>query len=198
MLSGNRLRYIKWMSINTWANSTSYVISANSMLNSIMITPSYTTVIATTYIGKDVIGQIGGFVYALKTGKSADKEPLKYVTKGELLQQSALFLENISCLISNKDVVLPFLGLSNIIKNIAFISCGAVNAKNLQKLSPENIGEFYSRVASINTLSSTIGMVSGLALLHFVPSYTLRSIVILPILNIISVYSVRQANKIDK
>jgi hypothetical protein len=191
-----RAKYIQWMAINTWANSVSYVISANSMLNSIMITPSYTSVIATTYVGKDIIGQLGGLLYAHKTGKQADKEPLKYVTKGEALQQTALFLENISPMITNKELVLPFLGSSSIIKNIAFISCGAVNASNLQRLSSEHIGEFYSKMAAINTLSSTVGMLTGIAILHFIPSYTLRSVIILPTLNILSIYSIRRANKL--
>lgn len=193
-----KFKYIKWMAVNNWTNSTLYVLSANSMLNSIMITPSYTNVIATTYIGKDIIGQIGGLIYAFKNGKKADKEPLKYATKGEVFQQVALILENISPLISNKDFVLPFLGGSSLIKNIAFISCGAVNASNLQRLSPKHIGEFYSQVAGINTLASTIGMLTGIVILHFIPSYTLRSVLVMPTLNMLAIYSIRKANTITE
>jgi hypothetical protein len=161
-----------------------------------MSTPSYTSVIATTYVGKDIIGQLGGLGYAWRTGKKADEQPMKYVTKGAVVQQAALFLENSSILISNKLFVLPFLGLSSTLKNVSFISMGAVNAKNLQKLSSGNIGEFYSKVASINTLSSTLGMITGIGIIHVIPSYTIRTVAIMPILGVISVYSLRQATKL--
>lgn len=189
-------KYIRWMALNSWASSTSAVISTNSMLSSIMNTPSYTSVIATTYVGKDIIGQLGGLGYAWRTGKKADQQPMKYVTKGVLLQQAAFFLENSSILITNKIFVLPFLGVSSTLKNVSFISMGAVNANNLQKLSSGQIGEFYSKVASINTLSSTIGMVTGIGIIHLIPSYTIRSFVVMPILGAISVYSLRQATKL--
>lgn len=189
-------KYIRWMALNSWASSTSAVISTNSMLSSIMTTPSYTSVIATTYVGKDIIGQLGGLGYAWRTGKKADQQPMKYVTKGALIQQIAFFLENSSILITNKIFVLPFLGLSSTLKNVSFISMGAVNANNLQKLSSGQIGEFYSKVASINTLASTVGMVTGIGIIHLIPSYTIRSLVIMPCLGAISVYSLRQATKL--
>jgi len=191
-------KYIRWMALNAWASSTSAVISTNSMLGSIMSEPSYTTVIATTYVGKDIIGQLGGLGYAWKTGNSADKQPLPYITKGTVIQQSAFFLDNMSVLIENKIFILPFLGFSSMLKNVGFISMGAVNAGNLQKLSSGQIGEFYSKVASINTLASTFGMLTGIGIIHVVPSYLVRSCLIMPVLGAISVYSLRQATKIAR
>lgn len=190
-------KYLSWMAINSWATSTSAVLSTNSMLSSIMSSvPSFTTVITTTYIGKDIIGQIGGLTYAWKTGKKADKEPLQYVTKGVTIQQASFYLENASIFISDKMFILPFLGISSTMKNISFISIGAVNANNLQKLSKNNIGEFYSKVASINTLSSTFGMISGIGIICFIPSYTIRTVCIMPLLSLLSIYSLRNATKI--
>jgi len=192
----NMKKYIRWMALNSWASSASSVISTNSMLSSIMNIPSYTSVIATTYVGKDIMGQLGSLVYAWKTGKKADQQPIKYVTKGALLQQTALFLENSSVLITNNNYILPFLGVSSTLKNVSFISMGAVNANNLQKLSTEHIGELYSKVASINTLSSTVGMVTGIGIIHVIPSYTVRSLLVMPILGAISVYSLRKATNL--
>ena len=189
-------RYIKWMAINSWASSTSAVISTNSMLSSIATTPSYTSVIASTYVGKDLIGQLGGLSYAWRTGKKADQEPVKYVTKGAMIQQGAFFLENSAWLIENKLFVFPFLGVSSTMKNISFISIGAVNANNLQKISSSQIGEFYSKVASINTLAATLGIITGIGIIHLIPSYTIRSLVVMPILGVISVYSLRQSTKL--
>lgn len=188
-------QYLKWTAINSFSTSVSSVISTNSMLSTIS-SPSYTSIMTTHYIGKDIIGQLGGLVYALKTGKKADTDSLKYITKGVSALQLSFFIENLSPLVTNKLLILPFLGFSSTLKNISFISIGAVNAKNLQKLSNNNIGECYSKSASLNTISSTLGMVCGIGIIHFIPSYTIRSILILPTMSILSIYSLRKATKI--
>lgn len=184
------------MGLNSCVESCAFVLSTNSMLNSIMTTPSYTTVIATTYVGKDIIGQLGGMLYAWKSGKKADEQPVTHIVKGSLLQHAGCHLENASILITNADAVLPFLGLSSIVKNTAFITMGAVSTSNIQKLSNKNIGELYSKIASINTLSSTLGMILGIGIIHHVPSYEIRSYVILPILTMISLKCVISATKV--
>lgn len=184
------------MALNSFAGSAASVISTNSMLASIMTTPSYSTVLATNYVGRDIIGQLGGMAYAWKTGRWADREPLKYITKGSSLEQVGVHLENAVTLLPNGNWTLPFLGLASLTKNVSFISIGAVNAHNLKMISDQNIGQTYSRVASINTLASTAGMLAGIGLLHLVPSYTIRSICVLPLLSGISLYSVRRATKI--
>jgi len=187
-------KYIGWMALNSWATSTMNVLSTNSMLSSIMgNSPSFSSLITTTYVGKDIIGQLGGLSYAWKTGKKADKQPLVYITKGSVIQQVSFYLENASVFVTNSKLILPFLGLSSTLKNVSFISLGAVNANNIQKLSPQGVGEFYSKVAGINTISSTVGMITGIALLQFVPSYTLRTFCIMPLLSVIGVYSLRKA-----
>lgn len=186
------------MALNSFSNSMSSVIATTSMLNSIMIKPSYSDVIATTYIGKDIIGQLGGMLYSLKSGNKADKEPEKYVKKGVILQQVSYFLENSAVLIKNSDYVLPFLGVVNMFQNISFISIGAVNANNIQKISKENIGEIYCKVASINTLASTLGMISGLVIINTIPSYTIRSFFVLPVLSCVNYYSIVKATNIVK
>jgi hypothetical protein len=185
------------MAVKSWSTSTSAVISTNSMLNSIFGTvPSSGSLLTATYIGKDIIGQLGGLGYAWKTGKKADKEPLSYVTKGTCIQQASFYLENCSMLLTNPVFILPFLGISSLLKNVSFISIGAVSASNLQKIFKGNIGEYYTKVASINTLSSTLGMLTGLGIVYAVPSYTVRTFVIMPILTGISLYSVRRATKL--
>jgi hypothetical protein len=178
--------------------------------------PSYSSIITTNYIGKDIIGQLGGLMYAWKTGKTADTQPLKYITKGVLVLQASFYIENLAPLVTNKLFVLPFLGFSSTLKNISFISIGAVNANNLQKLAAQspsssqtqsssqtpsssqtsNIGECYSKAASINTLSSTLGMICGIGIIYFIPSYTIRTTVILPVMSIISIYSLRKGTNI--
>jgi Vitamin B6 photo-protection and homoeostasis len=164
-----------------------------------MTTPSYTSVIATNYIGKDIIGQVGGLIFAWKTGKKADTEPLKYITQGGIILQASFFLENCTPFINNKLLIIPFLGISSTLKNISFISIGAVNVNNLQKLTLPgrevggSIGDGYSKAASINCIASTLGLLCGIAVIHFIPSYTIRTIAILPLMSCISIYSLRKA-----
>jgi len=195
-------QYLKWTAINSFSTSVSSVISTNSMLSSITSEgPSYSSIITANYIGKDIIGQLGGLMYAWKTGKTADTQPLKYITKGVCVLQASFYIENLAPLVTNKLFVLPFLGFSSTLKNISFISIGAVNANNLQKLatqcaSTSNIGECYSKAASINTLSSTLGMICGIGIIYFIPSYTVRTTVILPIMSVISIYSLRKSTNI--
>jgi hypothetical protein len=190
-------KYLKWMAVHSFSSSISSVISTNSMLSSIMVKqPSYTSIVATNYIGKDIIGQLGVLMYVWKTGKNSDKYPLNYITKGGLILQASFFLENAAPLINNNSFVLPFLGFCSILKNISFISIGAVNAKNIQKICEGNMGEFYSKVASINTISSTMGMIVGIGIIYIIPCYNIRSYVVLPITGMISMYSLRKATKL--
>ena len=190
-------KYLVWMAVNSWANSTLSVISTGSMLNSIMCTPSYTSAVVTTYIGKDIFGQLGSLGYAWKTGKQADKNQIKYITNGSLILQLSYYLENASILITAPDLVLPFLGTSSAMKNISFITIGAANASILQKLSHgKQIGEFYSKVTGINTLSSSLGMLTGIGILNFIPSYEIRTYVVMPLLTAVAVYSIRRASSV--
>ena len=188
-------KYVIWMATNSCLISCQNVLSTNSMLTSIFVNPS--SLANLNYILKDVLGQFGGLLYSWKNGKNADKIPLEYITKGGLIQQFGFHLENASILIKDENLILPFLGISSITKNVSFISIGAVNSKNLNKLSQKNknIGELYSKIASINTISSSVGMLLGLGIIFFVPSYTLRSYVILPCLSIGSIYTLRKATK---
>jgi hypothetical protein len=196
-------RYGAYMALHNWSTSTSFVLSTNSILHS-LVSPERSSAISTvgimtsTYIGKDIIGQLGGMMYSWKTGKQADKKPLPYVTKGALIDQCALHIENSSMLFSKAcpELLLPVLGISSIMHNTAFVSVAAVNAKNIQSLASKSIGQTYSKLAAVNTLASTIGMLSGISILSIVPSYTIRSIVILPVLSTISVYSLRKATRI--
>lgn len=192
---------MKWMALNSMATSCSSVISTHAMLSSItapLTTPSSSLAVTSTYIGRDLIGQLGGLVYSWRTGKKSAQQSLKYVTVGAILQQGSFFLEN-SAIFLPASLSLPFLGLCSTLKNISFISMGAVNATNLQRISTKtdmDIGDLYAKVASINTLASTAGMALGIILLHLIPSYSIRTVTILPILGAISIFTLRKSTQL--
>ena len=188
------------MAINSASTSCSIVLSTGSALNSIFNSAhEKENLITTTYIGKDVIGQFGGLLCAMKLGKKVNNNTVKYALVGTILQQVAIYLEYFSVFIKNDNFILPFLGVTSAIKNISFITTGAVNATNLQELTKKeeiNMGELYSKVAGINTLSSTFGMLIGMGLIHVVPSFTIRTYIVLPTLSLLSLWSISSATKI--
>lgn len=188
-------KYIGWMALNSWATSVSNVVSTSSMLNSIGSESAYSNMVI-SYIGKDIIGQTGALFYAKQTGKKADKEPEKYILKGALFQQTSFFIENFSTFLIGSKFILPFLGVSSFLKNISFISIGAVNINNLKKVAEKETGEFYTKIASINSISSSLGMITGMCIIYFIPSYTVRTVFILPFFGLISIYSLSKATKI--
>jgi hypothetical protein len=144
------------------------------------------------YIGKDMLGQIGGLWYINKIGRISDKEPSKFVKYSLGFQQSAVFLE---CATPLLPVLLfvPVAGIANIAKNISFTGFGAVNAKIIQKLAQDNnIGEIYAKITILNTIGSTVGMGLGLIIAGYIPDHSMR-LMLMPLFTGIRVYSYNKA-----
>lgn len=191
MIRKNVIKYISCMALNSFSTSCSFVISTHSMLNSITSSnASSQTLITSTFISKDIIGQLGCLLYSLKTGKKADINPKKYSLKGSIFLESSIYLETLSPFLKDTHYVAPYLGISSVLKNIAYISIGSVNTVNFQRINKDNIGELYTKVASINTLSSTLGMIVGLGIIK---TCSLYSFCFLPILSSVSIYSMQKS-----
>jgi hypothetical protein len=152
-----------------------------------------------TYISKDIVGQTAGLLYSWKQGKNADKNPLRHSTIGVFMQQSSCVLETMSPFITSSSLI-PFLGITSTLKNVSFITVGSVNARAMQNITKkdDNIGYVYSKIASINTLASSFGMILGLFLIYSIPSLMVRSVLCLPILGGLSMYSMRRISEISK
>jgi hypothetical protein len=184
-------RFSFLLSVNTFSTSCAAVIGTNNMLSSVLLQPSAETVLAATYIGKDIIGQLGGMVYTWKKAKQIDANPIKIAKLAVFLQHSAIYLDYFSISVSSP---LVWLGFSSFLKNVAFIHSGAVNVKNLEKINPtETLAVKYTKISSINTLSSTAGMITGLILVNNFPT---TAIFFGPILSLISYSTFVKATKI--
>lgn len=187
-------QYIGWSFASNIAISAQSVLSTHSMLSVIgkassEITASY------NYVGKDIIGQTAGLWYMNKMGKEADKRPKKFVNRSMMLQQSAIALESITPMLPLKGF-LPIAGVSNTAKNISFAGFGAINAKVIQKIAgSDQIGEVYSQIAMVNTIGSSIGMGLGLLIAAKIPSHTVRTYTVIPILGCIRYYTFNRAIK---
>jgi len=183
----NYEKYVMWSCFSNMIISVESVLSTHSMLSVIGQTSNELT-FSINYIGKDIVGQIGGLWYMNKMGKKIDKNPKIFVKNSMLLQQSAVLLE---CMTPILPVIsfLPVAGLANITKNISFTGFGAVNAKIIQTLAEENnIGEIYAKISILNTIGSSIGMGLGLVIAAYVPDHNTR-ILLIPFLAGIRVYS---------
>lgn len=190
-------QYIKWSLASTFIVSIESVIATNSMFSSIGETSS-SSLLTFNYIGKDIIGQLGGLIYISSSGKYIDENPLSSLYYSNSLQQSSFLLMASTHFIPN--FFLPLAGLSSLAMNISFSFSGAVNAKCINALSfskrdkdnntTSNIGELYARISALNTLGSSIGMVTGLSIIFCLKDC---SPLLLPFLGILRIYTLKKA-----
>jgi len=194
-------KFVGWSVLNNISVSCSSVISTNSML-SVISTPSARDIISLNYIGKDVLGQLGSLWYIWRTSKKAKSTPVKYITTGAILQQSSIHLENSLYVLKpffSSDFVFPILGFTSLLKNISFVSIGAVSIEKLTELKEGGeMSEIYSKITVINTLSSTFGMILGLFIVYGIPSHTFRSFFVLPFFSFLSILSLRRISSLKK
>jgi hypothetical protein len=189
----NYSRYVGWSCFSNFITSIESVLSTHSML-SVSGHASSELTLSVNYIGKDIIGQIGGLYYMNIMGQKADKDPSKFIKYSMAFQQSAIFIECATPLLP-VSIFIPVAGLANIGKNIAFTGIGAVNAKIITKLAEEdNIGEIYAKISVLNTVGSTIGMGVGLIIAVNLPDHTMR-LCLMPFFSVIRIYSYNKAIK---
>jgi flagellar biosynthesis protein FlhB len=184
-------KFLRWSFLSNIIISTENVISTHSMLSAINCS-STEAVISANYIGKDIVGQIGALAYMNKMGKEADKDPKKFTKYSNFFQQSAMAVECMTPIIPVY-YFLPIAGVANIAKNVSFIGFGAINTKCINKISIDNnIGEIYSKIAIVNTLGSSIGMLFGLYLTAKIPDHVYR-LSLLPLLAVFRIYTFNKA-----
>ena len=187
----NYSKYVGWSCFSNIIISIESVLATHSMLS--VIGQSSTELnISVNYIGKDIIGQLGGLYYMNKMGQKADIDSKKFINYSMCFQQCSIFMECITPLFPIYTFI-PVAGIANIGKNIAFTGIGAVNAKIINKLAEDNnIGEIYAKITVLNTLGSTIGMGIGLIIAAKLPDHTMR-LCLMPFLTAIRIYSYNKA-----
>jgi hypothetical protein len=178
-------KYVGWYLFSNLVSSVEMVMSTHSMLS---VVGTQTNALSINYIGKDIVGQIGGLWYMNKMSKTVDKNPRNFVNKSIQLEQYSTAVE---CAIPLLPVYLfvPVAGLCNISKNISFTGFGAINTKIIQTVSQgNNLGETYSKITILSTLVSSIGMCLGLLITYKIPDHTMR-LTLLPLLAFLRIYS---------
>jgi hypothetical protein len=180
-------KYVGWYLFSNLVSSVEMVMSTHSMLSVIGL-HSNNNALSINYIGKDIIGQIGGLWYMNKMSKTVDKNPRNFASKSIQLEQYSTAIECVIPFVPDY-LFVPVAGMCNISKNIAFTGFGAINTKIIQKISQDdNLGEVYSKITLLNTLVSSIGMCIGLLITYKIPDHTIR-LSLLPFLAFLRIYS---------
>lgn len=182
-------QYVGWSFCSNILVSTESALAVHSMLHA--IGSDSDTIRTANYIGKDIIGQIGGFAYMARMGKKADTDSKRFLLYSNILQQVSFISVCVTPLVPC--YFLPIAGCSNILSNISFTGFGAINAKCIQTLAVDNnMGEIYAKVSMINTLGSSIGLLIGLGITALIPDHSSR-LIIIPFLAAGRVYTFQRA-----
>ena len=181
------IKYMCWSFISTVCVSLQTTLSTHNMLSAVGDDSTRTV----NYIGKDILGQLGGLLFMAKVGKQADKSPRDFIFMSNAIQQTSIMLMSLTPMVSPA-LFLPMAGLSNSLSNLSFTGYGAINAKCIQEISNQNMGELYTKITMVNTMASTIGMTGGVALCIYIPDHETRTM-LLPLIGIARVYSYQKA-----
>jgi hypothetical protein len=182
------VKFIGWSFVSTALVSVQTAMSTHSMLDVVGDSSSRSL----NYIGKDIIGQIGGLYYMANVGQKSDKDPVKFLFYSNVVQQTSYMIMSATPMFS-PDLFLPLAGVSNTMSNISFIGYGAINAKCIRSLASDgNTGEIYSKITTMNTMASSLGLTAGVAICLFIPEPELRT-ALLPFIGIARVYAFNKA-----
>jgi hypothetical protein len=183
-------KYITYSFLTNFVISAESVLSTHSMLSAIG-SSNTTTILTTNFIGKDIIGNIGGLLFMNKISKIVDNDTKKCLIYVNIFQQIGIILECITPIV-NSIFFIPLAGLANITRNLSYTGYGAMNAKCIEKLSEgNNIGEVYAKVTILNTIGSTLGMLSGLTIITLIPDHITR-LILLPPISILRFYLMKK------
>jgi hypothetical protein len=183
-------KYIKYSFLSNIFSSAQSAIITDNMLYA--INTNSETIRTINYIGKDIIGQLGGLIVLSKVGNLADEKPKSFLVYSNIIQQTG----NISTCLTPffPSYFLPIAGISNILSNLSFTGFGAVNAKCIGNMSNNNVGELYSKISLVNTLGSSLGLLLGLCINILIPDYSKRTGIVC-ILGFLRIYTYNKGIK---
>lgn len=191
MVHPRYMQYIGWSFASNTLVSIELSLSTYSMLAAVGKESSQ-VIMSSNYIGKDIVGQLGGLWHMNKFGKKADQEPSKFLNYSMGMQQTSIMLECITPFLPTWAFV-GVAGFANVGQNIAATGIGAVNARVIKDLAhEENIGEIYAKASVFNTLGSSIGMGIGIGITALISDDMYR-LAIIPVLSILRIYTYRKA-----
>jgi hypothetical protein len=150
-----------WLAASTLLSSCQSVLSTEAMLRVLLHNTAETQIV--NFVGRDVLGQLGSLVVMMGLAKHIDRRPQEFLMFSHLLQQTSMACVLLTPMLPSS-WFLPVAAVGNVCANVSFIGFGSINAKCIQALSKDNIGELYSKVTMHSTLASTVGLSLGMLL----------------------------------
>jgi len=169
------LNYVKWSFVSNFLVSVESALSTDAMIN--MVSDSDSNFRIINYLGKDILGQFGSVIYMSRIANKSDQNPEKFLIYADVIQQFSFMTMCITPFV-NGSYFLPLASSSNMMSNISFTSYGAINAKCIQNINENHIGEIYSKLTTINTIASTLGLATGIFICSVLPDYYSRCMLI--------------------
>ena len=162
-------KFSAYLATSIVASSCQSVLSTEAMLSVLMNTESQTW----NYVGRDVLGQLGGLLVMSGLTKHTDKNPQQFLWMSHAFQQVSMGLIMLSPSVA-PEWFLPIGAVANVCLNVSFIGYGSINAMCVQRLSTEknNVGELYSKFTMQTTLGSTVGLAAGMLLNEHLAHYS--------------------------
>ena len=158
-------------------------LSTNCLFDAMMLDP--VTGIASTYLARDAVSNISSLYVLNRWSDKIDSKPHKSLIHSQIFHQIAV-MSDISTLFINSSLIIPVSGVGNVGRSISWITIGSLNAKKIQDLAPDNIGEMYSKTAMVNTIGQSIGTILGLVVIKIFPDKHVQ-IGLIPFISIIRI-----------
>lgn len=183
--------FLKWYCLNNALCGIEGVFATHNMFGALNVNNDAFNFSA-NFIGKDIIGQLGGLAMVNKFSKFGDKDPKKYIIINSIIYESAALMESCTPLIDPKYFL--FAGIfGNIGRNISFNAFGALKLKAMKELSSdENVTEMYTKINVAATVSYSVGMMVGLGLIKLIPCNITR-IGMLPAIGILRYFTLKKS-----
>ncbi len=188
----NYNKFIFWSTLSNIIVSIQSTISTHDML-SVIKTGDTNFEISLNYMSKEIFGQLGSLFILNKIGKNVDLHMNKFKNISLGVQHTSFFIESLTPFVPS--YFIPISSIANIGKNICWPCFGAINTKSIQKLSQDNnVGEIYTKLSIFNTFGSSVGMISGLFIIHMIPETSFR-LLLFPILTSLRIYTLNKSLK---
>jgi hypothetical protein len=183
-------KYLLYSGLTTYISSCEYVLSTHSMLSAVSCESNQLNM-SMNFIGKDIIGQLGSLYIINSVSKYSDKNPMKFLKYSILTEQVSIFVESLTPIVY-PELFIPIGACSNIGKSVSMVGIGSLNVKVINVISTNNnVGETYSKITSVNTIASSLGMMTGLAITTAIPCHHTR-LCLIPVLGILRYLSLKQ------
>ena len=169
------IRYMTGHFLSSFLGSVQYTISTDTMIQTaghISQENSAGISAGMNYMGKDILGQLGGMSISNKIGKYSDTDRLPYFKGLMGLYQISLLAETATFMVGSTQGFVVTAGLANIGKNVAFTGFGSITANVIPEIVAKDSrknGEVYTKINIVGSLASSLGMSVGVGMIWLVP-----------------------------